>query len=108
MTPSPALPVEVARGIMLLWVLHVHAVYALLEHRPDADFALAGWLQIKVLAPHVVIFFALAGMTGKALADKAFAVVARRLLTLMLVAIASHVVGVLIEHALWKPCRPRC
>jgi hypothetical protein len=103
MTSGSDQHVETARGILLLGVFHIHALYALLEHMGDADMAGLAWLQVKVLAPHVVLYFALSGMTSKALADKRLALVAARSQMLMLVAIFSHVIGELLQLALWKP-----
>jgi hypothetical protein len=103
MKPGAAAPVEVARGLLLLGVFHVHALYALLEHLRDPELRALALLQAKFLTPHVVLFFALAGMTGRALANKPAALMVHRSLSLWLLAVASHLVGVLIDHALWKP-----
>lgn len=105
MTSSKDQPVEIARGLLLLGVFHIHALYALLDHIGDAGSARLAWLQIKALSPHVVLFFALSGMTSKALADKTFPIVANRSLMLILVAAFSHAIGVLMQYALWKPWR---
>ncbi len=94
---------EIARGILLLGVFHIHALYALLERQGNADVAGLAWLQVKVLAPHIVLYFALSGMTSTALADKPLALVAKRSLMLMLVAVLSHIIGELLQFALWKP-----
>jgi hypothetical protein len=95
--------VEIARGILLLGVFHIHALHALTDHLGDGSASRLAWLQIKLLSPHVVLFFALSGMTSAALATKTFAIVANRSLMLMLVAALSHAIGVLIQYALWKP-----
>jgi fucose 4-O-acetylase-like acetyltransferase len=103
MTPRPAAPVEAARGLMLLGVFHIHALYACLDHLGDGGLARQAQWQIKALAPHVVLYFALAGMTSRSLADKAWPVVLQRSLMLLLVALFSHAPGVLLQYALWKP-----
>jgi hypothetical protein len=103
MTPRPAASVEVARGLLLLGVFHIHALYAALDHLGNIDLARQAQWQIKALAPHVALYFALAGMTSRSLAGKAWPVVLQRSLSLLLVALLSHALGVLIEHATWKP-----
>lgn len=103
MTSSKDQTVEIARGVLLLGVFHIHALHALTDHLGDGSASRLAWLQIKLLSPHVVLFFALSGMTSKALADKTFPIVASRSLMLLLVAALSHAIGVLIVYALWKP-----
>ncbi len=95
------MPVEAARGLLLLGVFHIHALYASLEHLGEVARQ-AQW-QIKVLAPHVALYFALAGMTSRSLADKAWPAVVHRSLMLLLLALFSHALGVLILQALLKP-----
>jgi fucose 4-O-acetylase-like acetyltransferase len=98
-------PVEIARGVLLLGVFHIHVLHWLVGHVADAGVAGLAWLQIKLLTPHVVLFFALSGMTSTTLADKNVALVVQRSLMLILVAAFSHVIGVLIHYALWRPWR---
>jgi hypothetical protein len=98
--------VEVARGILLLGVFHIHALHALVDHLGEGSAWRLAWLQIKLLSPHVVLFFALSGATSAALADKRFSIVASRSLMLFLVAALSHLIGVLIVTVLWKPWPP--
>ena len=103
MTPRPAAPVEVGRGLLLLGVFHIHALYAALDHLGNGELARQAQWQIKALAPHVALYFALAGMTSRSLADKAWPLVIQRSLMLLLVALFSHALGVLILHALSTP-----
>jgi peptidoglycan/LPS O-acetylase OafA/YrhL len=98
--------IDVARGIVLLGVFYVHALYILLNHFGDPGVLQLAWLQIKLLAPHVVLFFALSGMTSAGLPEKSLRIVGNRAVLLILIAIFSHVIGVLIEHTLWKPWTP--
>lgn len=105
MTSSKDQTIEIARGALLLGVFHIHVLHALLDHLGDAGASRLAGLQIKLLSPHVVLFFALSGMTSNALADKTFPIVARRSLMLILVAAGSHAIGVLMQYALWKPWR---
>lgn len=95
--------IEIARGVLLLGVFHIHALHALIDHLGDTSNARLAWLQIKLLSGHVVLFFALSGLTSAALAERAPRVVLQRSLMLMLVAAGSHAIGVLILHALWQP-----
>jgi hypothetical protein len=103
MTPKPVEPAEVARGLMLLGVLHIHALIATLDHFGDTANGRLAYLQIKLLAPNVAVFFALAGMSSRSLGAKAWPVVVQRSLMLVLLAWFSHVVGVVIQHTLWTP-----
>lgn len=103
MTPKPVDPADVARGLMLLGVLHIHALIATLDHFGDTANGRLAYLQIKLLAPNVAVFFALAGMSSRSLGAKAWPVVVQRSLMLVLVAWFSHVVGVVIQHTLWTP-----
>jgi hypothetical protein len=104
-TSSKDQTVEIARGFLLLGVFHIHALHALLDHLGDGSASRLAWWQIKLLSPHVVLFFALSGMTSTALADKTLPIVAARSLMLILVAAGSHAIGVVIAYALWKPWR---
>jgi hypothetical protein len=105
MTPRPAAPVEIGRGLLLLGVFHIHALYAALDHLGNGDLAPQAQWQIKALAPHVALYFALAGMTSRSLAGKAWPLVIQRSLLLLLVALFSHALGVLILQALSTPWR---
>jgi hypothetical protein len=103
MTPRSVAPIEIARGLLLLGVFHIHALYAALDHLGNGELARQAQWQIKALAPHVALYFALAGMTSRSLADKAWPLVLQRSLMLLLVALFSHALGVLILHALSTP-----
>lgn len=87
----------VARGILLLGVFHVHALYVLAYGLPSPDAGPLTFVQIKLLSPLVSVFFVLAGMTAPAIGQKPFQVVAARSLALYLLACASHLVGVPLE-----------
>jgi hypothetical protein len=103
MTPKPVEPAEVARGLMLLGVLHIHALIATLDHFGDSPNGRLAYLQIKLLAPNVAVFFALAGMSSRSLGAKLWPVAVQRSLMLVLLAWFSHLVGVVIQHMLWTP-----
>ncbi len=103
MTPRAATPVEAARGLLLLGVFHIHALHAAIDHLGTGEVArLAQW-QIKALSPHVVLYFALAGMTSRSLANKAWPVVLQRSLMLLVVALFSHALGVLLLYLFGQP-----
>jgi hypothetical protein len=93
--------IELSRGLLLLGVVYVHALHwvVAMHADPQADWW-AQW-QIKFLGGYVVLFFALAGMTQRHLADKPFALVASRSLMLLLLGAACHIGGVLIEQAVY-------
>jgi hypothetical protein len=103
MTSKPVEPAEVARGLMLLGVIYIHVLIATLDHFGDTLNGRLAYLQIKLLAPNVAVFFALAGMSSRLLGAKAWPVVVQRSLMLVLLAWLSHVVGVVIQHLLWTP-----
>jgi hypothetical protein len=89
--------------LLLLGVLHVHALYALIPSLESPSDLTAAVVQMKMLTPHVVLFFALAGMTSRRLAGKSLRSVLQQSILLLLVGAAAHVLGTLVEHALWLP-----
>jgi peptidoglycan/LPS O-acetylase OafA/YrhL len=101
MTSRPDQRSDIARGVMMLGVLHVHALIALRPHTPDLHTLTILWAQVKLMAPHVALFFALAGMTHQSLADRSLRNVASRSLMLVMVAALSHVGGVALQYGLW-------
>jgi peptidoglycan/LPS O-acetylase OafA/YrhL len=101
MNSRPDLRLDIARGVMMLGVLHVHVLIALRPHTPDHGTLTILWAQVKLMAPQVALFFALAGMTGQSLSDRSLRHVASRSLMLVLVAAVSHVGGVAIQYGLW-------
>jgi hypothetical protein len=84
-------------------VFHAHATYALMEHFSDPESIRMAALQLKALTVHVTLFFALAGMTSHALADKTLASVLSRSAMLLAVGALAHVVGVFLAYMVWKP-----
>lgn len=80
---------EIARGLVLVLVFHAHVLYAL-----GSDARMAGaWLQLKIMAPGVALFFVLSGMSSQGLASKRLGNVLVQSLFLHLLAIISHVIG---------------
>jgi hypothetical protein len=94
---------EIARALALICVFYVHALHGVIDLFDQRSMYWAAVAQVKVLSPHVAVFFAFAGMTSRSLATKPWTHVAKRSVMLLLLAFASHVVGVLIQHALWTP-----
>jgi hypothetical protein len=95
--------IEIARALALICVFYVHALHGVIDLFDQRWMYWLAVAQVKVLSPHVAVFFALAGMTSRSLGAKPWTHVAKRSLMLLLLAFASHVVGVLIQHALWTP-----
>jgi hypothetical protein len=95
--------VNVARGLMLLGVFHVHAVYVMLEFLGDPASIDLARLQVKLLTGFVVLFFALSGMTSGSLQHKPWGLIVQRSVWLLVLAAAVNSLAVLIEHALWHP-----
>lgn len=94
--------IEVSRGLLLLGVVYVHALHWVVAMHTDAQADFWAQWQIKFLGGYVVLFFALAGMTQRHLADKPFALVLSRSLMLWLLGAACHVGSVLIEQAVYQ------
>jgi hypothetical protein len=83
---------EIARGVVLVIVFHAHVLYAL-----GSDTRMTGaWLQLKIVAPAVALFFLLSGMSSQRIASKRLANVAVHSLFLQLLAVISHLIGVLL------------
>ncbi len=103
MLPLSSRSMELSRGLLLLGVIYVHALHWVVAMHGDADVDRWAQWQIKLLGGHVVLFFALAGMTQRQLADKPWRVVLSRSLMLLGLAAACHVGAVLIELAVYAP-----
>lgn len=84
--------IDRARGYMLLGIIYMHAIFAFVSTREPAGVA-AAFVQIKLLAPHVSVFFLLSGMGARHIARRNFWQIARQSAALVLVAILSHVTG---------------
>jgi fucose 4-O-acetylase-like acetyltransferase len=95
--------VEIARAMALFCVFYVHALHGVIDLYKGQPTYWPAVVQVKVLSPHVAVFFALAGMTSQALGSRPWPHVAKRCLMLLLLAFVTHVIGVLILHTLWTP-----
>jgi hypothetical protein len=83
---------EVARGVVLAIVFHAHVLYAL-----GSDARMSGaWVQLKIVAPAVALFFVLSGMSSQRLPSKRLGNVIVHSLFLQLLAVISHVIGILL------------
>ena len=96
--------IDIVRGALLVLVFQMHALYLFEStggRTPDQYF----WFQmvVKSLAPQVAAFFILAGMTSRQMLAKPFGHVLGRSLMLIVLAYVSHIVGVLMNAALYEP-----
>ncbi len=92
---------ETARGYMLLSVFYVHTLYALIATIPDPSNAPLSFIQIKLLAPHISVFFFLSGMTSRGIGKRNFNSILQQSLMLLFMAWISQLVGMLISVALY-------
>lgn len=88
-----------ARGYMLLGIIYMHALIAFASVR-EFDAIAASFVQIKLLSPHVTVFFLLSGMGARQLGRRGFWKVFRQAAALVLLAIVSHVTGFILIAAL--------
>jgi fucose 4-O-acetylase-like acetyltransferase len=93
---------EIARGFLLLGVFHVHALYTVDYVVGGPESAPMAWLQIKLLSPVVAVFFVLAGMGSRQLATRPTRTVLARSLMLWFLAVASHLLGVVLSHLVYE------
>ena len=87
-----------ARGYMLLGIIYMHSLVAFASTRAPED-VMASFVQIKLLAPHVSVFFLLSGMGARRIARRSAFQIARQSAALVLLAIISHLTGFLIQLA---------
>lgn len=92
---------ETARGYLLLSVFYLHSVYAFITAQPDPALAPAAFVQIKLLAPQVAVFFVLSGMGAPGLGRRSFSTLLGQSLMLVLLAAMSHVLGALALGAIY-------
>ncbi|MDG5489250.1 hypothetical protein NYR55_11555 [Sphingomonas sp. BGYR3] len=84
---------ERARGYVVMAILYVHLLGTFLLSRPDPSIAPLTFIQIKLLAPHVSVFFLLAGMSAPRLGQRGLASVLSQSVMLLLLAAVSHAIG---------------
>lgn len=94
---------ETSRGYMLIGILYIHALIAFASTRADPAGATASFVQIKLLAPHVSVFFFLSGMGARNLGKRSFPSVVTQSLMLLLLASVSHAVGYWIGPFIQNP-----
>jgi peptidoglycan/LPS O-acetylase OafA/YrhL len=93
---------EIARGFLILGVLHVHVMYALSYSVGSPEMSPMAWMKIKVLSPGVAAFFVLAGMGSKHLAARPTRLVLSKSLMLWLLTVVSHILGVALSHLVYE------
>jgi hypothetical protein len=91
--------IDRARGYMLLGIIYLHSIIAFAGGRDPAAIT-GSFLQIKLLAAHVSVFFFLSGMGARQIGRRRFPQVVRQGASLVLLAILSHVTGFVLMAAL--------
>lgn len=84
---------ESARGYMLIGIFYMHLLMNFAESRANPENAMAAFVQIKLLAPHVAVFFFLSGFGARHIGKRPFQAMATQSLMLLVLASLSHVVG---------------
>jgi hypothetical protein len=92
---------EVARGYLIICVIYVHILYVVQAVGVPAGSTPFTDAQIKLLAPHVTVFFYLSGLTSRQIGKRNFASVAQNSLTLLMIAWVVHIVGLLAATAIY-------
>lgn len=90
-TDNHARTQEVARGYLLICVFYGHAMIGVSQYMGDAAWAVL--IQLKLFTPGMLAFFLISGMGAPGIAKKGWEPVLRMSFTLLLFALASHVVG---------------
>lgn len=93
---------EIIRGILILGVFHIHAMYALSYSVGSPELSPLAWLQIKVLSPLVAAFFVFAGMGSKHLAERPTHSVLSTSLMLWLLTVVSHLLGIGLSYLVYE------
>lgn len=78
---------------MLMGIFYVHLLISFAQTRVDPADAAAAFVQIKLLAPHVAVFFFLSGSGARYIGKRAFPTILAQSLMLLLVAATLQVVG---------------
>ncbi|WP_448501135.1 acyltransferase family protein [Sphingomonas sp.] len=94
---------DVGRGLLLGGILYVHFVIAFAQTRTDPMGAVASFVQIKLLASHVAVFFVLAGMGARHIARRGWRSVTGQSLMLVVLAAFSHAIGYWIGPFVHNP-----
>jgi hypothetical protein len=97
---------DIGRGILIVFVFYVHSLHALVGGAADPAMMPAAWLQLKILAPQVALFFLLAGMSSHRLHAKSLRSVLVRSLMLLFMAVLSHLIGAVLELLLYPSLHP--
>ena len=94
---------ESARGYMLIGIFYIHLMIPFAQSRADPANAMAAFVQIKLLAPHIAVFFFLSGFGARHIGKRPFAAMASQSLMLLLLATLSHAVGYWIGPFWYDP-----
>lgn len=94
---------EKARGYVLIAILYLHLLVTYVLTRGDPASAPIAFVQIKLLAPHVSVFFFLTGMGARGLGRRSLSSVLTQSLMLLLLAALSHAIGYWIGPFLHDP-----
>ncbi len=92
---------EVARGYLIICVIYVHILYVVQAVGIPAGSTPITDAQIKLLAPHVTVFFYLSGLTSRQIGKRNFASVAQNSLMLLMIAWVVHIVGLLAATTIY-------
>jgi len=87
---------EIARGILLLFVFYLHALFAVVDHVGGPQAAPLAWSQNRLIAAQVALFFVLAGQTATSIERRPLRSILRRSLALLILAAISHIPAVLL------------
>lgn len=87
---------EIARGILLLSVFYLHALFAVVDHLGGPQAAPIAWSQNRVFAAQVALFFVLAGQSATHLGRRRLRSILSRSLALLILAAISHIPAVLL------------
>lgn len=84
---------ESARGYMLMGIFYVHLLITFAQSRADPADAVSAFIQIKLLAPHVSVFFFLSGSGARHIGKRSFQTIAAQSLALFGVSALLQIVG---------------
>lgn len=96
--------IETARGYMLMGIFYVHLVICFAQTLSNPADAVSSFVQIKLLAPHVAVFFFLSGAGARYIGKRPFQPIAVQSLMLLILAAIMQVIGYAIGPLLhWPP-----
>ena len=87
---------EISRGILLVFVFYLHALFMFVDHAGGPQAAPIAWFQNRLLAAQVALFFVLAGQSARSIGSRPLRPTLRQSITLLVLAAISHVPAALI------------